>query len=402
MATRCVRVVGGVLGTRWVSQRMLLGTSRIVQSARGKDAGKINSNSDAHSKPSSEGQGQGRKGSMGRKQSTTTFKAPPNLDKWMTTERVGELGGVQAGLGGATSERSRNDSGSGSSLAKQSVPTKQWWEYEPKYTLPEHFSKRKRFNSIFVPPVLLQHLDTLEVGRARGRRRSHLVTETDWQRVCTEMPVFRSKLSFLGGARTSDSFLTEHPGVKEIAFVGRSNVGKSSLINTLTKSAPAKAEDKPGVTKTVNFYALNKTNLNVVDLPGYGFAFGKDEDKAVWQQTMNDYLKYRTALKRIYLLLDARHGIKEIDREFMDYLDRGVKRKYQVVLTKCDQVEATSLARRMMIARETIRRRPYALGQVLAVSATTRGGVMALRSNILEATGIRSGRSTTASKQQDD
>eukprot|EP00043_Microstomoeca_roanoka_P008279 m.79745 g.79745 ORF g.79745 m.79745 type:complete len:524 (-) comp14177_c0_seq2:197-1768(-) len=264
----------------------------------------------------------------------------------------------------------------------------------------EPLSKRKQFRSIYVPKDLLDHLDAQEAGWRHGRRRPDLTKEDDWKHVCSETPIWRGKLEFLGAAKTPESFVPSHTGVKEVCFIGRSNVGKSSLINALSRSKPARTEDKPGVTKTVNFYALERSSLNVVDLPGYGFAFAKEDDQNEWQETVATYLSKRTSLKRVFVLLDARHGIKQIDADFLKRLDGLTPARYQLVLTKCDLVPIDDLGRRLLLVQQTLNDLPGALKEVLTVSATSRAGVRALRKSIMNATSLRPGRSSAPTDTQ--
>lgn len=172
------------------------------------------------------------------------------------------------------------------------------------------------------------------------------------------------RLKFLAAAAQPASFLPETPGVAEVCLAGRSNVGKSSLLNALTISAPARAADKPGLTRTVNFYGLGPA-LRVVDLPGYGFAFAKSEDQAAWNATLHSYLSTRRSLRRILLLLDGRHGLKQSDREFMTFLEAEAACRYQLVFTKCDLVPRDELARRWdLVHQELAERWPRCMPEV--------------------------------------
>ncbi|EGD81425.1 hypothetical protein PTSG_02146 [Salpingoeca rosetta] len=271
-------------------------------------------------------------------------------------------------------------------------------------TSDQSISKRKQFRSIYVPPSILNALDALEIGWRRGRRRPALVKQDDWQHVREETPVWRRKLAFLGAAKLPQSFIPAHDGVKEVCFIGRSNVGKSSVINALGRSNPARTEDKPGVTKTVNFYALEKSSVNVVDLPGYGFAFAKTDNQNEWQQTVEDYLSQRANLRRIFVLLDARHGLKRIDIDFLHRLQATTAVPFQLVLTKCDLVPMDDIGRRLILLQQTLVELPGAIKDVITVSATSGAGMRVLRREVMAATSLRSGRVTgakTASSTKD-
>ena len=130
----------------------------------------------------------------------------------------------------------------------------------------------------------------------------------------------------------------------EVAFAGRSNVGKSSLINALFGQRKlAKTSSTPGRTQQLNYFNLNN-QLYLVDLPGYGFAKAPKDVVKNWQQLINTYLIGRASLRRVFLLIDARHGIKKIDEEIMDMLDKAAV-TYQIVLTKIDKISSKELER---------------------------------------------------------
>jgi ribosome biogenesis GTP-binding protein YsxC/EngB len=176
-----------------------------------------------------------------------------------------------------------------------------------------------------------------------------------------------AKLRLLGASTNPETFVAEKTGVSEIAVVGRSNVGKSTLLNALTEAAPARADDRPGVTRAVHVYNL-LPKLRLVDLPGYGFAFGKPESKVRWTDILLTYLTTRKRLGRVLVLLDARHGLKEIDRGFLAFLEEHLACRYQIVLTKCDLVPLDDLARRLdLTCKELAEQWPRALPEVRIV-----------------------------------
>ena len=171
------------------------------------------------------------------------------------------------------------------------------------------------------------------------------------------------------------------PGPPEIAFAGRSNVGKSSLVNALTgRKTLARTSNTPGRTQLLNFFDLGG-KLRLVDMPGYGYAAVGKEKKASWDGNLQAYLRGRQPLARVYLLIDSRHGEKAVDREIMDLLDRSAV-SYQVVLTKIDAIGAGDLAKRRVETSAALARRPAAHPEVIAVSARDGDGVPDLRAAV--------------------
>ena len=171
------------------------------------------------------------------------------------------------------------------------------------------------------------------------------------------------------------------PTLPEIAFSGRSNVGKSSLLNALTgRKNLARTSNTPGRTRELNFFALGQS-LILVDLPGYGYARASKTDIAAWNETVHDYLAGRPTLARLILLIDGRHGLKPIDRDMMTNLD-AVAVTYQLVLTKCDKVSENALARYRHEIETEIAKHPAAHPVLLATSARKDTGLDALREEI--------------------
>jgi GTP-binding protein len=173
------------------------------------------------------------------------------------------------------------------------------------------------------------------------------------------------------------------PGAGEIAFVGRSNVGKSSLLNALTgRRALARTSAQPGRTRQLNFFSLDD-RLLLVDLPGYGYAEASAAAKHAWQELMFAYLRGRPTLLRVLLLLDARIGCKANDHEAMALLDRAAV-VYQLVLTKIDAVAAEVLAGRRAELEALAVRHPAALPLVLAASSRSGAGIAELRATLAD------------------
>ncbi len=176
------------------------------------------------------------------------------------------------------------------------------------------------------------------------------------------------------------------PDLPEVAFAGRSNVGKSSLINALVeRHRLARASTAPGRTREINFFLLDG-RLRLVDLPGYGFAKVSRSTARKFQDLGRAYLRGRPNLKRVYLLIDARHGLKPPDAEALDALDQAAV-SYQIVLTKADKLkagEADAMAARTLAA---VSRRPAAFPRVIATSAEKGLGMPLLRAEIALAAG---------------
>ncbi len=167
----------------------------------------------------------------------------------------------------------------------------------------------------------------------------------------------------------------------EIAFAGRSNVGKSSLINALTgRRALARTSNTPGRTQELIFFA-GAGKLVLVDMPGYGYAAAAKSKLRAWTRLIHHYLQGRATLARVYLLIDARHGLMATDDDILGTLDRAAV-SYQVVLTKCDRLAAPELDARKASLRAALSRRPAAYPIVLATSARTGAGIAEMRAAI--------------------
>ncbi|WP_370234426.1 ribosome biogenesis GTP-binding protein YihA/YsxC [Brevundimonas sp.] len=168
------------------------------------------------------------------------------------------------------------------------------------------------------------------------------------------------------------------PDWPEIAFAGRSNVGKSSLINALVgMKGLARASNEPGRTREVNFFDLDG-RMRLVDLPGYGWAKASKGEVKRFQNLGRDYLRGRVTLKRVYLLIDGRHGLKSVDTEALDALDLAAV-SYQIVLTKADKLKAGEGEKRVAETLKAIAKRPAAYPQVALTSSEKGWGIPELR-----------------------
>jgi GTP-binding protein len=196
--------------------------------------------------------------------------------------------------------------------------------------------------------------------------------------------LFSGPVSFLKSAPQLQ-FLPE-PTLPEIAFAGRSNVGKSSLLNKLTnRTGLARTSNTPGRTQELNIFDVGApARLRLVDMPGYGFAKAPKDLARKWRYLVNDYLRGRVVLKRALLLIDSRHGPKDIDREVMKMLDDAAV-SYRIVLTKADKVKATELTEVERLTQDEARRHPAAHPEVIVTSSETGLGMEKLREAVIEA-----------------
>jgi GTP-binding protein len=194
--------------------------------------------------------------------------------------------------------------------------------------------------------------------------------------------LFARPVDFMMGAAQIHQL--PEPSLPEVAFAGRSNVGKSSLINALVgRKDIARASSEPGRTREVNFFLLDG-RLRLVDLPGYGWAKAARTTARKFQDLGRAYLRGRPNLKRVYLLIDARHGLKPADVQAMRALDEAAV-SYQLVLTKADKLKPAEAAAAAAGALAAVSKRPAAFPRVLASSARTGEGLPELRAEIAAA-----------------
>ena len=197
---------------------------------------------------------------------------------------------------------------------------------------------------------------------------------------------FAGPIAFLKSAPTLE-FIPE-PIVPEVAFAGRSNVGKSSLLNALTgRNSLARTSNTPGRTQELNFFDVGTPlAFRLVDMPGYGFAKAPKDMVRKWRFLVNDFLRGRDVLKRALVLIDSRHGIKDVDRDILEMLDKAAV-SYRMVLTKADKIKATELADVTQATAEEARKRAAAHPEILVTSSETGLGIAELRAAVLEAIG---------------
>ncbi|MGK2910062.1 MAG: ribosome biogenesis GTP-binding protein YihA/YsxC [Sphingobium sp.] len=200
----------------------------------------------------------------------------------------------------------------------------------------------------------------------------------------TARKIFAGPITFLKSA--PDLKFLPDASANEVAFAGRSNVGKSSLLNALTnRNGLARTSNTPGRTQELNFFDVGEPmTFRLVDMPGYGYAKAPKDVVRKWRFLVNDYLRGRAVLKRTLVLIDSRHGIKDVDRDIMKMLDDAAV-SYRIVMTKADKVKATELDAVVARTAEEIKKRPAAHPDIIATSSEGGMGIAELRAAVLEA-----------------
>src|SRR6516225_11507741 len=207
---------------------------------------------------------------------------------------------------------------------------------------------------------------------------SHMTAEPDAELLAQGRKLFSGDWRFVFAAPSIET-LPPMAGT-EIAFAGRSNVGKSSLINALTgRNALARTSHTPGRTQELIFFeGPEKGGLRLVDMPGYGYAQAPKSKVAAWTTLIHQFLLGRASLARVYVLIDSRHGLKEVDQDVLKTLDRSAV-SYQIVLTKIDQVKPAEVEGRIAEIKSELSKHPAAFPEIMATSSQTGAGLPELR-----------------------
>lgn len=193
--------------------------------------------------------------------------------------------------------------------------------------------------------------------------------------------LFAGPCDFIWAAAKADGLPPLGP--PEIAFAGRSNVGKSSLLNALTnRKTLARTSHTPGRTQQLNFFNLGD-RLRLVDMPGYGYAKVSKDKISAWTRLMRSYLRGRTTLARVFVLIDGRHGLKEADHQMFETLDAAAM-SYQIVLTKLDEVKKADVEPRIAATLEALKKHPAAYPEIIFTSSEKGDGIAELRSAIMK------------------
>lgn len=194
--------------------------------------------------------------------------------------------------------------------------------------------------------------------------------------------LFRQSCDFMLGVADLSSL--PEMNAPEIAFAGRSNVGKSSLINALfNDKTVARVSNTPGRTQQLNFFNLSQNTLYMVDMPGYGYAQAPKDLVATWQTLIKQYLLGRQTLERVYVLIDARHGIKKVDSEFMKLLDTAAV-SYQIIFTKTDKITPTAMTYLVKETEIILQKHGAAHPIILSTSAAKKNGLENVRAEIAQ------------------
>src|SRR5438128_4250957 len=209
-----------------------------------------------------------------------------------------------------------------------------------------------------------------------------MTAETDAKLIEEGRKLFAGDWQFIWA---SPSIETRPPMASmEVAFAGRSNVGKSSLINALTgRNALARTSHTPGRTQELIFFeGPDNAGLRLVDMPGYGYASAPKAKVASWTKLIHQFLQGRATLARVYVLIDARHGIKDVDNDVLTTLDKAAV-SYQVVLTKADQVKPSELQQHVEATAAALVKHPAAFPELLVTSSRTGAGMPELRAAMI-------------------
>jgi GTP-binding protein len=221
-----------------------------------------------------------------------------------------------------------------------------------------------------------------------GRQVNDALTpEEAAERLEAARKLFAGHVAFLKSA--PDLQFLPDPSAPEVAFAGRSNVGKSTLINALVnRTGLARTSNTPGRTQELNLFDVGEPlAFRLVDMPGYGFAKAPKDIVKRWKFLVNDYLRGRPVLSRVLVLVDARHGLKDVDRDLMTMLDKAAV-SYQMVLTKADKIKPTELAKVIAETEAEARKHVAAHPVILPTSSETGAGIPELRAAVLDAISV--------------
>jgi GTP-binding protein len=228
-----------------------------------------------------------------------------------------------------------------------------------------------------------------EPGHDDERQGPRMTTDVDAKLIEQGRKLFAGDWQFFWASPSIET-LPPMAGM-EVAFAGRSNVGKSSLINALTgRNALARTSHTPGRTQELIFFeGPNNAGFRLVDMPGYGYASAPKAKVASWTMLIHKFLQGRSNLARVYVLIDARHGLKDVDLDVLKTLDKSAV-SYQVVLTKADQVKPAELEQRTADTAVALATHPAAFPQILVTSSRTGAGMAELRAAMVRLLGERS------------
>jgi ribosome biogenesis GTP-binding protein YsxC/EngB len=225
---------------------------------------------------------------------------------------------------------------------------------------------------------ITEQISTVFAGRRRGNRHIEAIRTRNEPEYITLL-FKKGNVKRIASASSESQLPSE--GIPEVCFAGRSNVGKSSILNSIARCGKAPVSERPGHTRTIDFYRV-ANHICLVDLPGYGFAFAKEADSDQWNQFVKDYISKRKSLKRVFLLVDCRHGLKEKDREFLSFLEKN-KVTNQIIVTKTDLLFPDVLASHLQHLNNEIKAYKHTVSPALLSSSFTQSGVLEIHKTMV-------------------